>query len=310
MRPVVSFDFVFPERDYRKVYAVLDTLGAILFDGYDPDNKIQFWHVPLGHEAEVERVIEALRVSEFAMQTRELVVVDDVRPPDVLDREWNYLLSLGEPVGGAEVSKHEHGVERCRRCGQLYDSNDVVPEINVKLLRNRSAKLMHFYHVHKVFCRPSFVEAWEKASLTGLSFEPWGVKDRQGRPLSLVRTAKHDWQDRTGVCEMCGMKTNVTTVDACFNVNEQFKYDFQFLRTFNGTAFVISQAAFEFMETVEPITNVWDEDSALGIYPIVPGMHEELIRPEPKLFMYPEVPMRMIRLPSGSSSGWASDSSE
>jgi len=143
----------------------------------------------------------------------------------------------------------------------------------------------------KLFARSPFIEDYKDLGLTGLDFTECG------NGLFRVNVECHRWTDPSGVCEHCGMKTNVVST-SCFNLEEDYRYDFQFLRMNPGerqnhVLFVVTPAA---MSLVRKYATAAGE-MKYCLSGIVPGMMKDLIWPQDKLYTNGEIPETVFRDP-------------
>jgi len=93
------------------------------------------------------------------------------------------------------------------------------------------------------------------------------------------------------------MKTNVVST-SCFNLEEDYRYDFQFLRMNPGerphhVLFVVTPAA---MSLVRKYATAAGE-MKYCLSGIVPGMMKELIWPQDKVYTNGEIPETVFREP-------------
>jgi hypothetical protein len=213
--------------------------------------------------------------------------------PDLDISRYYVLRHFADDASNAEITHHTASEMICPACGNKYQDAYFVPAIRPERLP-ASPKVMSFYGKLKMFCREPFLEKYETAGLTGFSFEDWETCDKHRVPLYLIRVPQHKWQDRTGVCDTCEMKTNVTTPEGLFNCHEQFQYDIQHIRTYRWDAFVLSRRAIDFFSRYSSMMKTILNPPP-SISPIIPGYREDEIWPEPRVFAYGEVPLHMLR---------------
>lgn len=225
----------------------------------------------------------------------ERVVPSNIDPAVIDKVDWFLVVRFADDASNGEITHHTDSIITCPICGNQYQDPRFVPALRAARLPARP-KLMTFYGFHKLFCRPKFIDLYKNSGLTGLTFVDWGETDKHKVPLSLIYVKQHKWQDRTGVCDKCEMKTNATSRCGLFNVHEKFQYDIQYLSTFDegGEIFVLSRAAMKFFEKYSGYMKCVLEEP-VAITPIIPGYLEDLVWPEPRLFANGEKPVSMLR---------------
>ena len=173
----------------------------------------------------------------------------------------------------------------CPACGNK-PINAELPEdfLFSKLPKKKS--LFYFYPPHLHFARQKFIDSYEASGLTGLSFE------QVGDDLFYINVALHRWNDRTGVCEQCEMKTNVIG-NSYFNLPEQYLYDIQRVEvnTCNGYSvldspyYVFSRNAASFLK----------QDIRGCSIPILPNHLSDLVWPTSQMFTNGTYPTTVYR---------------
>lgn len=238
----------------------------------------------------VSNAQKRMRANEFM---QELIYDISSTEGDLIEADWYIVRNFADDASNAEITHHTDSEMICPACGNDFQNAYFVPAIRPEKLPG-SPKLMSFYGPMKLFCRQPFLEMYHKSGLTGFSFEDWEICDKHKVPLHLIRVQQHQWQDRTGVCDRCQMKTNVTTPVGLFNVHEQFKYDIQHVRTYRSDAFVISRRGVQFLSRVCRMMKGAAEPPYY-LFPVIPGYLEDIISPEPKLFAQGDIPLHMLR---------------
>lgn len=187
----------------------------------------------------------------------------------------------------AEVGYHVDSLVKCPDCGNEHQSLAYPLRVRGRRLP-KSKELFTFYGELSVFCRESFVQKASDCGLTGLEFPQIPLERTEGTPLFRVKPHLHRWQDRSGVCEGCGMKTNVRGVQM-FNLPEEYGFDVQVARLFDGHLYVLSRKA---LECISGACHITFEKTCFG--PIRPGYMAGLLRPEDKVFRFGEAPTRVV----------------
>jgi len=184
--------------------------------------------------------------------------------------------SVADEPGGATVC--------CHGCGN--------PRENVGRRVRLKRKLVGKQHLlslpsTRLICGDVFRHSCLDAGLTGLTFEPLAAGATRSA-WYWVEVVQHKWQDESGVCPHCGMKTNVRS-PAYFNLPEQYQHDFQRVLLFDEFNLVLSSRAVEFMSSLglTSLKNVY--------VPILPGFHADIIAPEDRVFRNGDYPTRVLR---------------
>jgi hypothetical protein len=282
---------------FDEAIAVIDRAGVQLFDDYiahcEAGNASQLWVF------DIEDCPAIAKAKRFLVREvpYNAYVQESIMPPCVLFEEagqnWFLLSRFADDASNAEVGDHRTSRIVCSACGNTYQDPGYVPVIDPVPLRAKPI-LMTFYAPLKMFCRPKFIPRYERSGLTGLSFSDWGQHDRHGQPLTRVTVQRHQWQERTGVCDECQMKTNVTSSWGLFSMKEVFKYDIQYLCSYKDECFVLSRRALKFFGEVTSFTKSLLSDPD-GLVPVLPGYREDVVWPEPKLFGHGDIPVHMLR---------------
>ncbi len=286
-----SLDIESSTLNWKSVLDIYNSVGVKLFEDYDPEGDVvEFW------DFDVNDYHKLCKVKKEILKIAPDVIVKEMVRPDVCkvskyDSRHYICYRFANIVANAEITHHTDSEVVCQACGNYHQDQDFIPKINLAKLQSKPI-LMDFYGTLKVFCRPRFIENYKQSGLTGLSFADWGISDKKGLPLAQVRPQKHIWQDRTGVCDECEMKTNITSILGVFNTHEIFKYDFQYVSVNDreGEGFILSKRALEFCAKFTR-----DSVDDYLTYPVIPGYMEDKIWPEPKMFTNGEAPLFMLR---------------
>ena len=205
--------------------------------------------------------------------------------------DFPHLLPLGlaDKEVRADQTRARDAIVTCPACGNRFVDPEFAPVFDERRLPKKA--LFSLDGALKLFARSRFVRDFGDLGLTGLAFEDCGVD------LYRVHVECHKWGDTTGVCDRCGMKTNVQGA-ACFNLREEYLYDFQYMRLNPGVTphlllFVVTPRA---MRLMQEYTEAFGEITyCFGA--AVPGMMEELIWPQDKLYTNGEMPETVFRDP-------------
>jgi len=187
-----------------------------------------------------------------------------------------------------------HDVVTCPDCGNEYAD----PKYEVPFGMWKPKKKYSLFAVdvsQNLYAHKRHIAIHEEAGLTGLSFEETDVKD-----LYRVRIAPHKWQDREGLCETCGMKTNVVG-GSHFNAQEKYLYDYQYIidnqpREDPQPTFILSQKAFWF--TVDMLGLNLEHHKEFGVpiaSPIMPGHLSHLIAAPKGMYRNGQYPTSFLR---------------
>jgi len=293
----VTFDIVGPDISFDDALAIIDSTGEKILPGYTDAKKIftatDLWRIKINNSRMINNIrCELEKKLPTNAYIQENIIPEGIRF-DKSDQEWFITFSFADDASNAEITHHTDSEITCKTCGNKQQNSNFVPAIKPSKLPARP-KLMTFYAPLKLFCRPKFIKRYEQSGLTGLTFIDWDEKDKHGQPLTLIKVERHQWQDRTGVCDVCEMKTNVTTAYGLFNTHEKFKYDIQYVNTYDSQDFVLSRKAVEFfLEVTDFMEGIYRFPETL--IPIMPGYLEDIVWPEPKLFAHGEIPLHMLR---------------
>lgn len=284
--------------------ALLDEAGLSIDPNYTelkPKEQSESWRCDPADAARALWLREKLAaVYPLGSYISESVAVEDVMVSEMQGVDYFMLGHLADDFSDAEKGHHSDSWRTCAACGNKYQDPEYVPKAKGSRLRPRP--LGSFYGPLKLFCTPKFINMYNEAGFTGLTFSRWGrVTDyRAKNPLYLIHVEQHEWQDQDGVCSTCGMKTNVTSAMGCFNVHDRFLYDFQYLRVFCASSdpreeFVLSRRALNLLVKIdETVGSYWKEPTTL-ITPILPSYMDDLIWPEPRLCTPDRPPLYMLR---------------
>lgn len=192
---------------------------------------------------------------------------------------------------GADKTRPWDARKTCPSCGNINVDPDFLPKVNLGKMPKKS----QFFSLDgnlKLFCREKFIRDYHEAGLTGLSFSPFYGD------LFRVRIALHSWADRSGVCDECGMKTNVAGTNM-FNLPENYPFDFQVARVNSvyvspdpgplatpSTFFVLSPVAMDLVRNYAEVAG-----QMKYCLPILPGYMADKIHPPDKLFRNGETPL-------------------
>lgn len=179
----------------------------------------------------------------------------------------------------------------CPQCGNpTFDCNFFYSRSNWKAPRKA------IFNVGDEFlpiCTSEFIEKYEQQKFTGLTFIP--IDDVYYR----VSVAEHQWQERSGVCTHCNMKTNVIPC-AFFNLKEEYLYDFQFIRVNTHSyravlpSFIFSRRAYKFLIENYHKPELKPNSSLPWTYitqPVIPGYMSDLVYPKPRMYYNGSYPM-------------------
>jgi hypothetical protein len=191
--------------------------------------------------------------------------------------------------------KHNDRKIQCSDCGNLYLNPNFETEFKMKKsLQKESVFAINAPHFN--IARADFVENFKQQNFTGVTFEPFFDGYYK------MNIVQHQWNDRSGVCAVCGMKTNVIRT-AFFNLYEEYLYDFQSVLTncisddsgdsINLDAQVVmSSRAMRFMyQYCDPFSNPVGET----ITPIMSGYLSDVIWPEDCMFYNGDYPLSVLR---------------
>ena len=194
----------------------------------------------------------------------------------------------------SDKCKHNGRKIKCSDCGNWSLNPDFQTQFNPKTLWKKtpvySLNSANFY-----LTRHSFIREFERQGFTGVTFKLFTEE------YSRMEIVQHEWNDRSGVCRTCGMKTNVIR-EAYFNLPEKYLYDFQRLQ-YNINAIdwagdsgmydqriVMSSRSANFLHKYSKILC----NPAEGI-PILPGYLSDIIWPEDRMFTDGDYPDSVLR---------------
>lgn len=216
----------------------------------------------------------------------ERLAIDDVSDSD--SEEFFVFDVIGDDASNAEKTHHADSTRKCEQCGNEYQDPAFVPVFDDRRIPKKSI-LVSFYGDLKILCRPSFVDLYAESGLTGLSFQR-AEASRDANPLHHVAVAQHSWIDKAGVCDTCGMKTNVMA-PAFFNLDETYRYDIQYVLLYDTCQFVLSSKAIRFLDQHTEIGQSMEFAAA----PIKPGYRQDTIYPEDRLFRAGTWPTKVLK---------------
>jgi len=300
IKVLITWDVVGQNLISGRAIEVLDSVGREVFPNYTEVSGMEqskLWEIDVAERDTISllksKIRDLLKSGESIQEFVSRIVLCSKSDQDLLANNWYIVRNFADDASNAEITHHTNSEIICPACGNKFQNAYFVPAIRPEKLP-ASPKLMSFYGPMKLFCREPFIEKYHKSGLTGFSFEHWEICDKHKVPLYLVRVQQHQWQDQTGVCDRCQMKTNVTTPVGLFNIHEQFKYDIQHVRTYRSDAFVISRRAVEFFRQNSRYMRTVLMPPSVA-YPILPGYLEDVAWPEPKLFAHGDIPLHMLR---------------
>lgn len=218
----------------------------------------------------------------------EMVVVQGMAKHKVEDFSHLLPVILADKTVEADKTRPWDAVVRCPTCGNPYVDPTFEGRYEIRSLPRKMAWFSLDGDL-KLFARTPFMEEYISLGLTGLHFTP------KGDGVFHVGVKQHVWADQSGVCDHCGIKTNVVST-GCFNLEEDYRYDFQYLRV--NPAEKPHKALF--VVTPHGMTLLRKYSTAAGeteycFAGIVPGMMKDLIWPQDKLFTNGAVPVTVLR---------------
>lgn len=222
-----------------------------------------------------------------------------IRGLEAHDPEEFYRLSftrIADTLMGSDRTRPWDARKRCKSCGNMYVDQNYEPLVNI----SKMPKKAPFFSLDgnlKLFAHDKFINDYNRLGLTGLTFSPFH------EDLFRVNVKMHVWSSQSGVCELCGMKTNVTR-SAFFNLMEDYKYDFQFIRINPGYVtphegpyatpmvfFILSPKAAKLIRSYAKAAGKMD----YCIAPIIPGYMADKFYPQDCLFKNGNFPMTVFR---------------
>ena len=261
-----------------------------------PDPEAQeTWTFGLDDREAIQRATDIYNrfTPDFAKPIYQVLVAPGLSPEIIDSSDFFVVGIIGDDASGlhayesAEVGDWRQNVYECLSCGNsCQDPNFEFGILGKKLPKTKV--LFSFFSKVSVFCRPEFVELYEAEQLTGLTFNPIDRGRTDGVELFKVNFHPHQWRDSDGVCEDCGMKTNVRSFQF-FNLLEEYPFDFQVVTVYRDHVFVVSKRAAEFLRTCSHFEFEYCR------CPILPGFMIDELYPEPKIFAHSEYPTQALR---------------
>ena len=223
--------------------------------------------------------------AEFLPKNRapfEVLIFRDIRDEVISSNGLGVLPRLGVDKSGfdsmdsGDVSSASLRVTCCENCGNRFEDPEKLISVSVDVLDSEHG-LFSFFPGVTAFCTREFLRHFESSKLNGVTFTPLKNQGHASEPVFRFDTIRHTWKDRTGVCPLCEMKTNVR-YEQFFNLPETFDFDFQKALTFTGFSYVVSRAGLKFLTEFgsTPISRV--------TAPLLPGYEALRIQPEPRFF--------------------------
>jgi hypothetical protein len=217
---------------------------------------------------------------------------DDLDP---VNFDWRVTTHIGDWKILSDKHKHNGLKIKCSDCGNWMLNPDFQTQFNPKSLWKKKA-VFSLNSANFYLAREWFVEEFNQQGFTGVTFDYF----LEG--YYRMEIADHVWNNRSGVCPTCGMKTNVIR-ESYFNLPEKYLYDIQRLQyNFNGNdlgntsglmdqRIVLSSRAMNFLyKHCDPFCN------PLGaVIPIMPGHLSDIIWPEDKMFTDGDYPDSVLR---------------
>ena len=256
-----------PVENRRDVERGLKLLDSLVPQGEAPNCLSITANYPiLGTDGNVAKYA----ISDYNLDEYDFLIVSAIAGPQ---------LTSGNPTWAEKYSYDSY----CPECGNRPYCTDIPDDFKFKRLPKKQS-LFSFYPPPLYFAREKFIKAYERAGLTGLTFES------MPEDLFLVKVVKHRWNDRVGVCDKCEMKTNVVS-DDFFNLPENYLYDIQRVEVNCGSGAglvphcVVTPKAFKFLKL-----GIWSCFS-----PVMPYHLSDLVWPAPRMFTNGTYPITVYR---------------
>lgn len=294
MRLFIAFDARYKRGEWGEVRGMFERAWSRIkrfeFERCPEDDTA----VPV-EEIEIVRDVRSIFNEEFSDRFKphfEVLIVSDVDICDLKDSSHLILAIIGDNVTGLDnqdsaIDQSQQSAEmHCSACGNLLTVMDEETKIRGDRLP-KDKSLFSFARGSALFCRPGFVEAFQKSGMTGLSFVSLPRKSSFGAELYKIIPELHIWKDKSGVCVECYMKTNVRHWQF-FNLCEDYRFDFQIARVFTGHVFVVSHRALALLSQVSH-TTIHDVRA-----PIMQGYLIDLVTPENRMFVNGDYPTRVV----------------
>lgn len=273
---------------WRELVDIMDDFGQQLWKNYDPNSSWYFDPRDRQTVIDTRQRLRALLPPD--MHIREVVFLDEITADDVCSAKFvGHHIDDVLPGISDGILPHDYPAT-CSVCENKYLPADADFHVPIGKLKQRKFMITFLKGCLQLVCTAEFRRWYEDAGLTGLSFLP--VKESMSRALYRVQVVQHQWTDRSGVCLSCVMKTNVTTFGGVSYLDENYHYDFQFVRIWNDTRFIISQRAFQMAQATKGLSLPLNSDTMPR--PMVPGCLSDLIRPEDRICTPGNPPMRML----------------
>jgi len=278
----------------RELSTIYDLAWKKIAEFFDDEVGLNEWTFPLDEPGVLEKargIFERL-FPDHGKPIYEVLCATDIEPEDLDRAGFSVFGMFGDDASGldaqdtAEVGDWLQSEVRCAGCGNRYQDPSYKLTVRGRRLP-ANKRLFTFYGELSIFCRPQFVSSYERSGLTGIEFQQIPAERTEGIELYRLILAPHKWKGREGVCEICGMKTNVRNIEF-FNLPEQYEFDFQTVLAFSRHYFVFSRKAVEFLQG-ESHTRFRHCE-----IPILPDYLVDRIYPEKRIFRNGEGPTRVL----------------